>query len=150
VTTSMELSVLLAVALCFLASLMVFAKSYIRRARAQSTIHRIGDPAVAHQALIQNADDFANQPASIFPASLAVWRNGERNYNITTADHARTGERSGATSPPISSIRRAWPLWHRCSTRPPRTSSPTCRPEHQPVSAARWPSVSPPTLPCLG
>jgi cytochrome P450 len=83
----MELSVLLAVGLCFLASLMVFAQSYIRRARAQSTIHRIGDPAVAHQALIQNADDFANQPASIFPASLAVWRNGERNYNITTADH---------------------------------------------------------------
>ncbi|XP_047071309.1 cytochrome P450 89A2-like [Lolium rigidum] len=83
----MELSVLLAVALCFLASLMVFARSYIRRARAQSTIHHIGDPAVAHQALIQNADDFANQPASIFPASLAVWRNGERNYNITTADH---------------------------------------------------------------
>ncbi|KAM0882558.1 hypothetical protein ACQ4PT_032247 [Festuca glaucescens] len=66
---------------------MVFARSYIRRARAQSTIHHIGDPAVAHQALIQNADDFANQPASIFPASVAVWRNGERNYNITTADH---------------------------------------------------------------
>ncbi|KAM0877168.1 hypothetical protein ACQ4PT_035672 [Festuca glaucescens] len=78
---------LLAVVLCFLASLMVFARSNIRRSRAQSTIHHIGDPAVAHQALIQNADDFANQPASIFPASLAVWHNGERNYNITMADH---------------------------------------------------------------
>ncbi|CAM0913351.1 unnamed protein product [Alopecurus aequalis] len=83
----MELPILLAVVLCFLACLVIIARSYTRRARAQATIHQIRDTAIAHRALIENADDFANQPASIFPGSLAVWRNGERNDNITTANH---------------------------------------------------------------
>ncbi|XP_047067716.1 cytochrome P450 89A2-like [Lolium rigidum] len=78
---------LLTVALCFLAFLLFFERSYNRRSRAQTTIHTIRDPAVAHRALIENADDFANQPASIFPVSLAVWPNGDRNDNITTANH---------------------------------------------------------------
>jgi hypothetical protein len=50
-------------------------------------MHQVGDPAVAHRALIENADDFSNRPAAIFPVSLAIWPNGERNDSITTTSY---------------------------------------------------------------
>ncbi|KAM0930785.1 hypothetical protein ACQ4PT_000707 [Festuca glaucescens] len=78
---------LLAFLSCLLASLMVFLLSYTRRARAQATMHLVGDPAVAHRALIENADNFSNRPAAIFPVSLAIWPNGERNDSITTTNY---------------------------------------------------------------
>ncbi|KAM0887955.1 hypothetical protein ACQ4PT_028672 [Festuca glaucescens] len=78
---------LLAFHSCLLAGLMVFLLSYTRRARAQATMHQVGDPAVAHRALIENADDFSNRPAAIFPVSLAIWPNGERNDSITTTNY---------------------------------------------------------------
>ncbi|VAI92541.1 unnamed protein product [Triticum turgidum subsp. durum] len=76
---------LLGVLMCLLAvPVMAFLRSYGRRARARLVVHKIGDPAVAHRALIDNADDFSNRPAGIFPVSLATWENGEPNENITT------------------------------------------------------------------
>lgn len=74
---------LLAVLLCLVAG-MVF---HTRRAHAQATIHHVADPAVAHRALIENADDLLNRPAAIFPVALATWSNGERNDNIATVNH---------------------------------------------------------------
>lgn len=79
---------LLAFLSCLLAGVMaVFLLSYTRRARALTTMHEVGDPAVAHRALIENADDFSNRPAAIFPVSLAIWSNGERNDSITTSNY---------------------------------------------------------------
>ncbi|VAH24638.1 unnamed protein product [Triticum turgidum subsp. durum] len=82
----MEFVMLLAVLLCLLAG-MVILRSYTRRAHAQATIYHVGDPAVAHRALIGNADDFLNRPAASFPTSLATWRHGERNDNIATVSY---------------------------------------------------------------
>ncbi|XP_048560205.1 cytochrome P450 89A2-like [Triticum urartu] len=82
----MEFVMLLAVLLCLLAG-MVILRSYTRRAHAQATIYHVGDPAVAHRALIGNADEFLNRPAASFPTSLATWRHGERNDNIATVSY---------------------------------------------------------------
>ncbi|MBC2899428.1 hypothetical protein CFC21_112268 [Triticum aestivum] len=81
--TTMDFLMLLAVLSCLLAG-MAFGRGYTKRARAQATTHHVSDPAVAHRALIENADQFFNRPRTSVPGSLAVWRNGERNDNIAT------------------------------------------------------------------
>uniref|UniRef100_A0ACD5XL69 Uncharacterized protein n=1 Tax=Avena sativa TaxID=4498 RepID=A0ACD5XL69_AVESA len=76
---------LIALLFCFVPAVTIY--SYTRRSRAEANFHRISDAVVAHQTLVQNADDLLNRPAAIFPVSLATWRDGQRNDNITTADH---------------------------------------------------------------
>ncbi|VAH39876.1 unnamed protein product [Triticum turgidum subsp. durum] len=79
---------LLALLLCLLAvPVMAFLRSYNRRARAEATVHFVSDPAVAHRALIENADDLSSRPAAIFPVFLASLRDGRRNDNMTTASY---------------------------------------------------------------
>ncbi|KAM0823007.1 hypothetical protein ACQ4PT_071154 [Festuca glaucescens] len=81
---------LAAVLVCLLAvPILGFLGSYTRRVRAQLAVHKIGDPAIAHRALIDNADDFSDRPAGIFPVSLATWRDGEPNENVTTVSYGR-------------------------------------------------------------
>jgi cytochrome P450 len=82
---------LAAVLVCLLAVpiLGFLLGSYTRRVYAQLAVHKIGDPAVAHRALIDNADDFSDRPAGIFPVSLATWRDGEPNENVTTVSYGR-------------------------------------------------------------
>ncbi|XP_047094790.1 cytochrome P450 89A2-like [Lolium rigidum] len=78
---------ILAILLCLLAGIMVFLRSYTTwRDRDQATII-IADPAIAHRALIVNADDFSNRPAAIFPVFIASLRDGERNDNMTTVKY---------------------------------------------------------------
>ncbi|KAM0889110.1 hypothetical protein ACQ4PT_027902 [Festuca glaucescens] len=79
-----------AVLVCLLAvPILGFLGSYTRRVRAQLAVHKIGDPTIAHRALIDNADDFSDRPAGIFPVSLATWRDGEPNENVTTVSYGR-------------------------------------------------------------
>jgi hypothetical protein len=84
---------LAAVLVCLLAVpiLGFLLGSYTRRvyAQPQLAVHKIGDPAVAHRALIDNADDFSDRPVGIFPVSLATWRDGEPNENVTTVSYGR-------------------------------------------------------------
>jgi cytochrome P450 len=50
--------------------LAVFRSSYNRRARTPAAVQQIGDPTIAHRALVQNADAFSSKPPGLFPVPL--------------------------------------------------------------------------------
>ena len=50
-------------------------------------MHKISDPAVAHRALVENADAFSNRPPARLHVALAARRRGQRNENLTTLAH---------------------------------------------------------------
>jgi cytochrome P450 len=82
----MEVHMLLTVLVLVLCLSFVLRRS-IRRSRAQATLHQIGDAAVAHLTLNENADAFSNRPALIFPVVLSTGLRGKRNHTITTVNY---------------------------------------------------------------
>ncbi|XP_037475230.1 cytochrome P450 89A2-like [Triticum urartu] len=80
-----QLVVLLALLLCGLLAVL-------RRGRAPPpppslAMHKIIDPAVAHRALVDNADAFSNRPPARLHVALAGRRGGQRNENLNSVAH---------------------------------------------------------------
>ncbi|KAF7005756.1 hypothetical protein CFC21_020858 [Triticum aestivum] len=78
-----QLVVLLALLLCGLLSVL-------RRGRAPpATVarHKISDPAIAHRALVENADAFSNRPRARLHVALAGRRDGKRIEDLNSVAH---------------------------------------------------------------
>ncbi|KAM0857176.1 hypothetical protein ACQ4PT_048635 [Festuca glaucescens] len=88
----MELLVLLALVLVGFSVLLQRRRSYssAKRARAPApvVIQKIGDPAVAHRALVENADDFSNRPLAPFLRYLAERNGGRRGESLASVSHS--------------------------------------------------------------
>ncbi|VAH40246.1 unnamed protein product [Triticum turgidum subsp. durum] len=48
---------------------------------------KISDPAIAHRALVENADAFSNRPPARLHMALARRRRGQQNTNVNTVPH---------------------------------------------------------------
>uniref|UniRef100_A0ACD5ZXF8 Uncharacterized protein n=1 Tax=Avena sativa TaxID=4498 RepID=A0ACD5ZXF8_AVESA len=88
----MDLLVLIAVLLLGLSILIHHRSSSSRRAPPPPpapavAVHKITDPAVAHRALVENADAFTERPVLPFFVNLAKRRGGRRNENISTVPY---------------------------------------------------------------
>ncbi|KAM3393319.1 hypothetical protein ACQJBY_014150 [Aegilops geniculata] len=80
-----QLLVLLALLLCGL--LAVFRRSRAPPPPPSLVMHKISDPAVAHRALVENADAFSNRPPARLHVAQAARRRGQRNENLNTLPH---------------------------------------------------------------
>ncbi|KAM0851254.1 hypothetical protein ACQ4PT_052543 [Festuca glaucescens] len=86
--------------LALLFCLAVFRRSYSRRARTPAALKQIGDPIIAHRALVQNANAFSNKPQGVFPVALNLsslpygshWRALRCNITAETLHPSHLGD----------------------------------------------------------
>ncbi|XP_051212658.1 cytochrome P450 89A9 [Lolium perenne] len=88
----MELLVFLALVLVGFSFLLQRRRSCSSAKRACApapvVIQKIGDPAVAHRALVENADDFSNRPLAPFLRYLAEKNGGRRGESLASVSHS--------------------------------------------------------------
>jgi hypothetical protein len=80
----MDLLVLLVVLLFGLLSVLIRRSSQRAPAPPPASVRTITDPAVAHRALVENADAFSDRPVLPFFVHLAKRRGSQRKEHIST------------------------------------------------------------------
>ncbi|XP_051203646.1 cytochrome P450 89A2-like [Lolium perenne] len=86
----MELLVLTALLLLGLWAVMIRRSRYTSQhagAAAPFFVEKIGDPAVAHRVLVEDADAFANRPVLPFFVALSNARGAERSENVSSVPY---------------------------------------------------------------
>nr|BAJ99699.1 predicted protein [Hordeum vulgare subsp. vulgare] len=82
-----QLLVVLALLLCGLLAVLRRGRGRAPPPPPSLAMHKITDPAVAHRALVENADAFSNRPPARLHVALAGRRGGQRSENLNSVAH---------------------------------------------------------------